>query len=115
MAVRVEDSSTMALLAPTISREGYDEILAYIQSEIDAGRVVYVHCWGSKGRTYTVIGCRLIDGGLDYGATMTEVARLRAGTKKAHHPVPDTEAQKRVLRDRPALQEGDPATAPTAP
>jgi hypothetical protein len=43
MAVRVEDSATMALLALTISREGYDEIVAYIQSEVDAGRVVYVH------------------------------------------------------------------------
>ena len=84
----------------TISQEGYDEILAHIQAEIDAGRVVYVHCWGGKGRTSTVIGCRLIDGGLDYDATMAALARLRAGTRKAHHPVPDTEAQHRVLRNR---------------
>jgi hypothetical protein len=84
----------------TITREGYDEILDYIQSEIDAGKIVYVHCWGGKGRTCTVIGCRLIDGGLDYDAAIAELHRLRAGTKKADHPVPDTLAQHHVLRDR---------------
>ena len=84
----------------TITREGYDEILDYIQSEIDAGKVVYVHCWGGKGRTCTVIGCRLIDGGLDYDAAIAELHRLRAGTKKADHDIPDTPAQHRVLRQR---------------
>ena len=91
----------------TITREGYDEILDYIQSEIDAGKVVYVHCWGGKGRTGTVIGCRLIDGGLDYDATLTELHRLRAGTRKADYRVPDTEAQRQVLRDRAARRNRD--------
>ena len=80
--------------------EGYDKILDYIQSEIDAGKIVYVHCWGGKGRTCTVIGSRLIDGGLDYDAAIAELRRLRSGTKKAHHEVPDTLAQYQVLRDR---------------
>ena len=84
----------------TIAREGYDEILDYIQSELDAGRIVYVHCWGGKGRTSTVIGCRLIDGGLDYDGAMARIRELRAGTKKSHHRVPDTQEQDDVLRDR---------------
>lgn len=84
----------------TISQEGYDEILTYIQGEIDTGRVVYVHCWGGKGRTSTVIGCRFIDRGFDYDATMAALSRLRAGTRKADESVPDTPAQHRVLRDR---------------
>ena len=83
-----------------ISHEGYDEILDYIQSELDAGRIVYVHCWGGKGRTSTVIGCRLIDGGLDYDGAMARIRELRAGTKKSHHRVPDPQEQDDVLRDR---------------
>ncbi len=94
----------------TISQEGYDEILAYIHSEIDAGRVVYVHCWGGKGRTCTVTGCRLIDRGLHYDDTIAALARLRAGTKKARHSVPDTEAQHRVLRDRVVRRHRQPAS-----
>jgi protein-tyrosine phosphatase len=61
---------------------------------------VYVHCWGGKGRTATVIGCHLIDGGLDYDATLAELRRLRAGTKKAGEAVLETAAQHEVLRDR---------------
>lgn len=36
-------------------------------ADVRCAGVVYVHCWGGKGRTCTVIGCRLIDGGLDGG------------------------------------------------
>jgi hypothetical protein len=94
----------------TITREGYDKILAHVQREIDAGKIVYVHCWGGKGRTGTVVGCRLIDGGLDYDATIAELHRLRAGTRKGHHPIPDTRAQHDVLRKRAALRNRDSAT-----
>jgi hypothetical protein len=51
-----------------ISQNGYDNILTRIRDEIDSGRIVYLHCWGGKGRTTTVVGCVLIDGGLDYDA-----------------------------------------------
>jgi hypothetical protein len=88
----------------TITREGYDEILDYIQREIDAGKIVYVHCWGGKGRTCSVIGCRLIDSGLGYDAAIAELHRLRAGTRKADHEVPDTRTQHQVLRDRAATR-----------
>ena len=38
-------------------------ILATIREEIDAGRPVYVHCWGGIGRTGTVVGCWLVEQG----------------------------------------------------
>ena len=47
-------------------QEGYDAIVARIRGEMADGRVVYLHCWGGKGRTSTVVGCLLIDDGLDY-------------------------------------------------
>src|SRR4051812_17065288 len=39
-------------------------ILDTIRAEIDAGRPVYVHCWGGVGRTGTVIGCWLVEQGM---------------------------------------------------
>jgi hypothetical protein len=71
-----------------IDDAGYDQILEYIRQELDSGKIVYVHCWGGKGRTSTVVGCLLIDDGLDYAATIARIAELRAGTGKAIDPVP---------------------------
>lgn len=82
---------------------GYDEIVEHIQRELDAGKRVYVHCWGGKGRTGTVIGCWLIDhDGLDYQSTVHRMKDLRSGTRKlADNPaIPDTKAQHEVLRRR---------------
>jgi hypothetical protein len=84
---------------------GYDEILQHIRNELNAGKHVYVHCWGGKGRTGTVIGCWLIDNdGLDYESTVQRMHHLRAGTRKlGDNPwIPDTSAQHDVLRRRAA-------------
>jgi protein-tyrosine phosphatase len=85
-----------------IDQDGYDRIVARIQGEIDAGRTVYVHCWGGKGRTCTVVGCLLIDGGLDYRGAIDRIAELRAATRKASDPCPESSSQHRVLRERAA-------------
>jgi protein-tyrosine phosphatase len=82
--------------------EGYDEIVARIVGEMDAGRVVYVHCWGGKGRTTTVVGCLLIDAGLDYDAAIARINELRAGTRKAADACPESPSQHRLLRERAA-------------
>ena len=62
-----------------IDPEGYDAIVARIRAEMHAGRVVYVHCWGEKGRTSTVVGCLPIDDGMDYDAAIARIAELREG------------------------------------
>jgi protein-tyrosine phosphatase len=85
-----------------IDQDGYDRIIACIHAEMDAGRIVYVHCWGGKGRTCTVVGCLLIDGGLDYDGAIKRIAELRAGTRKASEPCPESSSQHRVLRERAA-------------
>ena len=85
----------------TITDAGYDRILAHIRAELDAGKVVLVACWGGKGRTGTVVGAWLIENeGLGYPAVIDRMQELRAGTRKDHHPVPDTEEQHAVLRRR---------------
>jgi protein-tyrosine phosphatase len=87
-----------------IDQAGYDEIVARIRDEIPSGRVVYLHCWGGKGRTSTVVGCLLIDDGLDYDAAIARIAELRAGTRKAVDSCPESESQHRLLRDGATLR-----------
>ena len=89
-----------------IDDAGYDAILAHIRAEIGDGRLVYVHCWGGKGRTGTVVGAWLIDSEqLGYPAVIDRMQELRAGSSKADHPVPDTLEQHRVLRRRAQRRE----------
>ena len=84
-----------------IHDEGYDDILAHIQSELDAGEVIYAHCYGGKGRTGTLVGCWLIDNeGLDYDGAISRLIELRRGSRKADHSVPDSRVQHDVLRRR---------------
>jgi protein-tyrosine phosphatase len=59
-----------------------------------------VHCWGGKGRTSTVVGCLLINSGLDYESAIARIAELREGTRKAHEACPESSAQHRALRER---------------
>lgn len=89
-----------------IDDAGYDRILAHINAEIESGEVVYVHCWGGKGRTGTVVGAWLIDRErLGYPAVIDRLQELRRGSRKDEHPVPDTSDQHDVLRNRAQRRE----------
>jgi protein-tyrosine phosphatase len=85
-----------------IDQAAYDAILACIRTEIDCGRVIYLYCWGGEGRTSTVVGCLLIDGGLNYESAISRIAELRAGTCKAADACPESPSQHRLLRERAA-------------
>jgi len=85
-----------------LADKDYDAIVARIRGEIDSDRTVYVHCWGGKGRTTTVVGCLLIDGGLDYDAAIARITELRTGTRKAIDACPESASQHRLLRERAA-------------
>ncbi len=75
----------------------YERITDAIEESLAWGGV-YVHCWGGVGRTGTVIGCLLADEGLSYDGIMERFAVLRKGTRKASRPIPETTAQKEVIR-----------------
>lgn len=83
-----------------IGQEGYDAIVAGIRGEMATDRTVYLHCWGGKGRTSTVVGCLLIDDGLVYEAAIDRIVELRAATRKAIDPCPESASQHRLLRER---------------
>ncbi len=69
-------------------------ILAEIRGEIDRGGTVYVHCWGGKGRTATVVGCFLVESGVtDGNGALSLIRNLTAHAKDAFWPTPQTEEQ----------------------
>lgn len=74
------------------------EILARLNAAIAGGRTVYVHCFGGIGRTGTVIGCHLVERGMDGNAALAEIERLRRGMPNAHRISPETDAQRRMVR-----------------
>jgi hypothetical protein len=53
------------------------EILDAIDSALDRGDSVYVHCWGGHGRTGTVIGCWLVRHGATYDEAVAQIDTSR--------------------------------------
>jgi polymorphic toxin system DSP-PTPase phosphatase-like protein len=60
------------------SAEEMREILDLLDAELDAGGVVYIHCYGGRGRTGTVVGCHLVRQGQTGEEALATIARLRA-------------------------------------
>jgi predicted protein tyrosine phosphatase len=79
-------------------------VLGAIDGHLDAGRAVYVHCWGGIGRTGMVIGCWLVRQGNSAEAALAEVDRLfrsMSPQKLRRHGErgsPETEAQRAFVR-----------------
>ncbi|GAP12373.1 predicted protein-tyrosine phosphatase [Longilinea arvoryzae] len=62
------------------TRAGMTAILNALDAALAEGRTVYVHCWGGKGRTGSVVGCWLARHGLAQGpAALEKVRTLRSG------------------------------------
>jgi protein-tyrosine phosphatase len=84
------------------SRTTMAKILDTIDGALEAGHVVYVHCWGGVGRTGTVVGCHQVRGGLSGDAALAQVAALFATMspeKIRQHPwgSPQTAEQRRFV------------------
>jgi protein-tyrosine phosphatase len=75
------------------TREGMARILSVIRDEIDAGRPVYVHCWGGIGRTGTVAGCWLVEQGLSADEAIARINQLRRATRGGYLQSPETDEQ----------------------
>lgn len=85
----VEDHS-----APSCQQMG--EIERALASSIAAGRPVYLHCWGGRGRTGAVVGVYLVRRGLATAETFVDaIAELRSG---AAGESPETEEQIEFVR-----------------
>jgi len=87
----------------TVPRPTYAaQILDELASSLAAGRTVYLHCFGGRGRTGTLVGCWLVRQGLPGRDALDTIARLRQGLPDGDVPSPETEEQRDlVLRWEP--------------
>ena len=81
------------------SQDTMRTILGVIDTARSSGQPVYVHCWGGKGRTGTVVGCYLVRHGLALGEdALKEIKHLRRHEPKADEPSPENESQRNFVR-----------------
>jgi hypothetical protein len=75
-------------------------IQARLRDRLDAGRRVYVHCRAGIGRTGTVIGCFLVEEGLQGKAALEELNQLwlQSERSKSWPTVPQTVDQADYIR-----------------
>jgi protein-tyrosine phosphatase len=59
------------------TRDGLVATLDEIDAELDAGGIVYVHCWAGCGRTGVVVGSWLVRHGADPNDALRRIAEAR--------------------------------------
>ena len=70
------------------------DILDLIDVSIEGEKPVYIHCWGGRGRTGTVVGCYLARHGLASGRNILKmIQELRKNTEDHQMPSPETSQQ----------------------
>jgi hypothetical protein len=76
-------------------------ILNTIDTELQAGRKIYLHCWGGIGRTGTTVGCYLIRRGKTGEEALSQLAEWwKAVPKSQLHPhSPETHEQREFIRN----------------
>lgn len=80
------------------SRKTMEHILDSIDDSMAAGRPAYVHCWGGRGRTGTVVGCYLVRHGLSGEEALKRIKELRRLEPTSYKPSPETSAQRDMVR-----------------
>jgi protein-tyrosine phosphatase/ADP-ribosylglycohydrolase len=75
-------------------------ILDFIDSELAAGRCVYVHCRAGIGRTGTTIGCHLVRSGLDGEQALDRLQDLwqQCARSQRWPTIPETDEQVEFVR-----------------
>jgi protein-tyrosine phosphatase len=75
------------------TREYMQIILDRIEHELNADKVIYLHCYGGLGRTGTVVGCYLSQNGFKGNAALEELTHLRQASSKRNSTSPETQQQ----------------------
>ena len=82
------------------TQERMTATLAALDAALDAGRGVYLHCFGGMGRTGTAVCCWLLRHGHASGADVFEkLSALRqADQERRDRPAPETQEQRNFVR-----------------
>lgn len=76
------------------SKAHMERILDLIDRCMQNDTPVYIHCWGGRGRTGTVVGCYLVRHGYALGQKALDlIQNLRQGTEDQHKASPETTEQ----------------------
>lgn len=75
--------------------------LDILERALALGECVYVHCWGGRGRTGTVVGAYLVRQGLKGSEALAQITRLRAHLPEYDRlqPSPETPEQARLVQE----------------
>jgi protein-tyrosine phosphatase len=79
--------------------EEFAAIIAELERELAANRKVYIHCFGGRGRTGTLVGIWYVSIGRTADEALALIAEARRGTKKEHQSSPETEVQIDAIRE----------------
>jgi Protein-tyrosine phosphatase len=76
------------------------EIQSHLRTTLAAGSGLYLHCRAGIGRTGTVVGCFLVEQGLDGNAALKELNRLwkQSARSQSWKTVPQTPQQAEYIR-----------------
>lgn len=77
------------------------QILDTLDAELEAGRKVYLHCWGGIGRTGTTVGCYLVRRGRSGEEALRQLAEWWRSVPKSqiHLRSPETQEQADFIRN----------------
>src|SRR5258706_15854542 len=75
-------------------------ILDKIDAELQAGRKIYLHCWGGIGRTGTTVGCYLVRQGKTGDEALAQLSAWWRGVPKSRYHLhsPETLEQMDFIR-----------------
>ncbi|NJD60324.1 MAG: serine/threonine protein phosphatase [Anaerolineae bacterium] len=81
----------------TPSQEQVKNVLGKIERALQAGGNIYLHCYGGKGRTGTVVGCYLAEHGYPGESALRKIEELRRGVPDHEKLSPETDGQRKMV------------------
>jgi hypothetical protein len=83
------------------SEETMKSILDTIDAALEAGKKIYVHCWGGVGRTGTVVGCYLVRHGMNGQQALIQLSQWwqKVPKSRVHTRSPETDRQAEFVRN----------------